>query len=345
MRKVKKMIIGGVTAILVLLAGCQEEEKAVADLVEPKIIEEVDQVDETVVDDYWSQPIDSEICQTIGECRDLGDTYGSDYFTDFSGTLKQRDNRAYLSVNTEEDGSALAFAANDMLNEDNSIARYEIIEDQFVLMKGEEESVFKSIADVVLALFNRDKGNLQILDFRENVYPNANPYDGRLMLPSNLLTHWLKSATISTLIHEYGHLLMWNKADFVNSDTCPEDQFHLKKYWECYNADSYMNLYYQAFLKDYEEKWLDAGIKTTEERIAFYEKNKDSFVSVYATVDPYEDIAESFSHFMLTPYNDSPQSISEEKVNFFYQFPELVEYRAFVLKELKDRKEDMGSFY
>ena len=44
--------------------------------------------DETVVDAYWSQPIDSEICQTIGECRDLGDTYGSEHFTSFLGGLK-----------------------------------------------------------------------------------------------------------------------------------------------------------------------------------------------------------------------------------------------------------------
>ena len=106
-----------------------------------------------------------------------------------------------------------------------------------------------------------------------------------------------------------------------------------------------MNLYYQAFLKEYEEQWLYAGNRTVEERIAFYEKNKDSFVTTYATVNPFEDIAESFSYFMLTPYNDSPQTVPERKVNFFYQFPELVEYRAFVLKELKDRKDETWSFY
>ena len=52
-------------------------------------------------------------------------------------------------------------------------------------------------------------------------------------------------------------------------------------------------------------------------------KNKDSFVTTYATVNPFEDIAEFFSCFMLTPSNASPQTVAESKVNFFYQFPEL----------------------
>ena len=71
-----------------MLAGCEEEEKAVDVVEETEIVEEVVQAEEPVVDAYWSQPIDSEICQTVGECRDLGDTYGSEHFSSFSGTLK-----------------------------------------------------------------------------------------------------------------------------------------------------------------------------------------------------------------------------------------------------------------
>ena len=39
----KRIIIGGFAAIVVLLAGCEEEEKAVADLVETEIVEEVNE--------------------------------------------------------------------------------------------------------------------------------------------------------------------------------------------------------------------------------------------------------------------------------------------------------------
>ena len=42
MRMLKRIIIGGFAAIVVLLAGCEEEEKAVAVLVETEIVEEVE---------------------------------------------------------------------------------------------------------------------------------------------------------------------------------------------------------------------------------------------------------------------------------------------------------------
>lgn len=345
MRMVKRMIIGGFTAIVVLLTGCEKEEKAVADLVETEIVEEVDQADETVVDAYWSQPIDSEICQTIGECRDIGDEYGSEHFSSFSGDLKHSNTMSYLNVNTEDDESIFAFVSNGEVDEKVINARYEIIEDEFVLTSGEEASIFNGIVDIVFALYDRDKVDLQFLEFQENAYPHVIIHEGKLVMPSNLITHWLQSYTVTILLHEYGHFLTMNDKDIVLSDTCPADQLYLEPYGICYNAESYMNLFYQAFLTEHEEQWLYANNRTAEERIAFYEKNKDSFITTYATVNPFEDIAESFAHFMLTPYNDSPQTVPEEKVNFFYQFPELVEYRAFVLKELKDRKDETWSFY
>src|SRR5699024_8939159 len=100
---------GGFAAIVVLLAGCEKEEKAVADLVETQIVkEEVHQVDEAVVDSYWSQPVDSEICQTIGECRDLGDTYGSEHFISFLSGLTHSNQLSFLNVNAVEDDNIFA---------------------------------------------------------------------------------------------------------------------------------------------------------------------------------------------------------------------------------------------
>ena len=345
MRTIKWIIIGGLAAIVVLLAGCEKKEMAVADTVETEIVEEVEvnQEDETVVDEYWSQTIDSEICKTVGECRDLGDEYGSEHFSDFRRGLERSNEMWNLNVATEDDEYSLA--EFDWEDEDLIIARYEIIEDDLVLTKGEERTIFKGIPDLVYALYDRSKVNFQILDFREDVYPHVIVQDGKLGMPSNWLERWFQFDTVTTVIHEYGHLLTLNRDDLVMSDTCPANQFHLKWYEECYNANSYMNLFYQSFLTEYGEQWLHAGYESVEERIAFYEKNKGSFVTTYATVGASEDIAESFSFFMLTPYNDSPQTVAEEKSNFFYQFPELVEYRAFVLKELKDRKDEMWSFY
>ena len=341
MKMFHNIITGGLAAIVLLLAGCEEEEKAEAVLEETEIVEEeVQQEEETVVDEYWSQPIDSKVCQTIGECRDVGDTYGSEHFSSFSGDLKASNNMMYLNMYTEDDKSIFTIGGDEVID-----ARYELINGTFVLTSGEETSMYNGIAELVVALYDLERVDLQVLDFQENVYPHVNIANRKLGMPSNLLPHWLQSYTVTILMHEYGHLLTMTEKDFVLTDTCAADQFHLEPYGICYNADSYINLYYQAFLKEYEEQWLYVEYRTSEERIAFYEENKDLFVTTYATVTPFEDIAESFAYFMLTPYNDSPQTVPEEKINFFYQFPELVEYRAFVLKELKDRKDETYSFY
>ena len=46
----------------------------------------------------------------------------------------------------------------------------------------------------------------------------------------------------------------------------------------------------------------------------------------YAATNPGEDIAESWTHFVI---NDKPSgdSIADQKVRFFYDYPELVELR------------------
>jgi hypothetical protein len=63
----------------------------------------------------------------------------------------------------------------------------------------------------------------------------------------------------------------------------------------------------------------------------FYDKHKDRFLNDYAATDPIEDIAESWAAFVLQP---TPQgdSIPEQKIRFFNQFPELVELRYQIIK-------------
>ncbi|GKV57528.1 hypothetical protein NCCP2222_34750 [Sporosarcina sp. NCCP-2222] len=343
----KRSVIVGLAAILVLLVGCEKEEQADADtnadLMEKEMVEEAEKV-ETAADEYWSQAIDSELCQTIRECRDLGDEYGSEFFYDFIGGLNASNRMSNINAYTEEDKSVLA--TNTWVEEVPIVARYELREDEFFLTEGEEESMFTGIADLVLDIFNRNRINVKMVDFQEDIYMHVNTYEDKLYIPSNLVKQWLQSYTLPILVHEYGHLVSWNEADFVISDTCPAEQFYYKPYGgECYNPDSYMNHFFQSYWKNYEEQWLQGGYVSVEDRIAFYEEQKESFITIYASVNPYEDIAESFKFFMLTPYNNDPQTVADEKVNFFYQFPELVEYRTFVIKTLKDRKDEMLSFW
>jgi hypothetical protein len=63
---------------------------------------------------------------------------------------------------------------------------------------------------------------------------------------------------------------------------------------------------------------------------SFYKSHQDQFVDDYATTHPTEDIAESFAYFVFTP-KPNGDSIKEQKIAFFYEYPELVQLRADIL--------------
>jgi hypothetical protein len=65
----------------------------------------------------------------------------------------------------------------------------------------------------------------------------------------------------------------------------------------------------------------------------FYKTHQDQFVDDYATTHPTEDIAESFAYFVFNP-KPTGNSVREQKVAFFYEYPELVELRANILGNL-----------
>ena len=63
----------------------------------------------------------------------------------------------------------------------------------------------------------------------------------------------------------------------------------------------------------------------------FYAKYPDQFVSEYAATNPVEDIAESWTEFVMRP-KPTGTSIADQKVQFFYEYPELVETRRQILQ-------------
>jgi hypothetical protein len=147
-----------------------------------------------------------------------------------------------------------------------------------------------------------------------------------------------------TLIHEYAHLLtlgpdqvtpslaVFNNPDdddiFFDEVTACPDYFPGEG---CSRADSYINTFYNRFWADIHEEWLD--INLIEDDDAYYEAlddfyytYEDRFVTEYAVTNPEEDIAEAFTFFVLTPRPEGA-TMAEEKILFFYEYPELVELR------------------
>ena len=147
-----------------------------------------------------------------------------------------------------------------------------------------------------------------------------------------------------TLIHEYAHLLTLgpdqvtpSKAVFNNPD---DDNIYYDEVKACPNyfpgegcshSNSYINTFFNQFWADIYEEWLD--INLIEDDDAYYEalddfyyNYEDRFLTDYAATNPEEDIAEAFTFFVLSP-RPTGNAIAEEKILYFYGYPELVQLR------------------
>jgi len=154
-----------------------------------------------------------------------------------------------------------------------------------------------------------------------------------------------------TLIHEQGHLLTLNsgqvppsKAIFKfpeNETVYRQEDDACSQYFTgegCSEPDSYINQFFTRFWPYIYEEWAQIDAEEDEDTRAimledFYEIYKDQFVSEYASTSPIEDIAESWAFFVLSPKPEL-NSIANEKILFFYEYPELVSLRQEILVRL-----------
>jgi hypothetical protein len=154
-----------------------------------------------------------------------------------------------------------------------------------------------------------------------------------------------------TFLHEFGHLLTLNadqvppsKAIFNN----PEDNQLFEReaaacsqYFPgegCSRASSYINVFFNQFWTDIYDKWIEIDREVDEQAYQrrledFYNEYQDRFVSDYAVTSPEEDIAETWSYFVLGPKPDG-RDIADQKVLSFYNYPELVRLRDNILGNL-----------
>jgi hypothetical protein len=106
----------------------------------------------------------------------------------------------------------------------------------------------------------------------------------------------------------------------------------------CSKSDSYINAFYNAFWADIYDEW-SSTVSTkdgevNEDQVSnFYDKYSDQFVTDYAPTGPEEDIAESWTYFVFGP-KPAGDTIAEQKILFFYDYPELVQLRQEVLNGL-----------
>lgn len=141
----------------------------------------------------------------------------------------------------------------------------------------------------------------------------------------------------ATLIHEFAHVLTLNKWQVRYTpetdneliiqrfeDSCT---WNLLQEW-CLNTDAYLDDFIDVFWsdKDYLEK-----VRSTE--VSAYEDSPESFVTEYAGTNPGEDIAESFTYFVLRAKAEG-ESIWDQKLRFFYNYKKLESLRKQIRSNL-----------
>lgn len=117
-----------------------------------------------------------------------------------------------------------------------------------------------------------------------------------------------------------------------NSKTYTVDEGTLKE-------KAYLNQFYNKFWKPLAKDFSKLNNPDlSEEELAtlqenFYKKYKSQFVSDYAATNPVEDIAEVYRVFIMEA-KPKGNAIKDKKVQFLYNFSELVKFRTEIRKNL-----------
>lgn len=123
-----------------------------------------------------------------------------------------------------------------------------------------------------------------------------------------------------TVLHEYTHYLTLNSKQVVY--TCDQTGDAYNEEGMVARKGSYLDDFYQAFWTGY----LDDRLANPDS-YNFFLRHEDDFITDYASTDPSEDIAECFAYFVLWDRRDGDE-VWERKLDFFYDYPELVRFRA-----------------
>ncbi|MFD0992861.1 hypothetical protein [Tenacibaculum geojense] len=154
-----------------------------------------------------------------------------------------------------------------------------------------------------------------------------------------------RAQSIYTLVHEFGHLITLNNTQIKPSRKANQqpNEPYITIEGEALK-NSYINLFVSEFwtgslLSEWDtiqKKYCFTESKRCFEKLyGLYQENYTDFLTDYAAESPEEDIAESWTAFVLHDKIEDPETVAELKMNFFYQFPELVQYRQIIRKNLR----------
>lgn len=141
---------------------------------------------------------------------------------------------------------------------------------------------------------------------------------------------------VYTNIHEFSHILTLNtsQVQLVSQFT---DEASLVRYEK--ECTTYFLPEWCLLRTSYFKAFIDAFWEEEELDLTWNQKEADIYTSAeyitdYASTNPGEDIAESFTHFVLKAKQVWATEV-EQKINFFYEYPELVKLRSVIRSKIQ----------
>lgn len=259
--------------------------------------------------------------------------------------IKQILDQANINISSSRiDGS-------DNFQDEEFLAVYEVEDLELFLASGEDDLYDMELWEIFLNSTDSDiiqeylKYFAIYYDLDSNVvgYVESSSSSKYWLLAINIAdleidTRRGKEKVFELMVHEFAHILSFNEDQIEN---IPERQcttFYIRE--GCPKSDSYYQKFVEEFWDENDRKFskslLDEELSQDEiqEKIfEFYDLNINEFVSEYAATNEAEDFAESFSAFILNQPKISSK-IKDKKPLFFYDFPELVELRDDVRRNL-----------
>ncbi len=243
---------------------------------------------------------------------------------------------------------------NEEINEENTddnayedspikiVADYKISWDNISLISGKDNKKYNDIFKIFTTLIpKKNRENLvwyRVYDNKDwDTYAYVSQTDddeSKWILVVNIATFYKNwkldfKESVHTLIHEFTHTMTLSKTQ-VNLKI--EDENFCKNYfiseW-CLNKNAYLNEFIEKFWKN------DFKKSQWDDDYDFYIWNENRFVTSYASSNPWEDIAETFTYFVIQDKPVYDKMVSDQKILFFWKHKELVKLRAKIRKGLK----------
>jgi hypothetical protein len=203
--------------------------------------------------------------------------------------------------------------------DDNTVKAEYVVQkgEQIQFIKGDNAREYNDIWDTIKelspnALSDTFIEQYQIFDNAQDdtlAFVDDEDGNGKWRIAVNLAGH--KSSTVkeqkATIIHELGHIITLNTNQIdASAQTCTTHQIDEG----CAKNSSYL----YNFVKEF---WPSKNQKYTATK----------FVTEYAATNEVEDLAESFTFFVLDGKKED-QPLKNQKVNSFYNYPDLLQIRS-----------------